>query len=84
MFGAMTIVCPSPYYHEGAWLSWAWLSTSLPMGSGELIPWFALPVCAAAHKSILVPAVGLQAFKIVTDLIGMCWVESIGVSAMSC
>lgn len=52
MFGAMTIVCPSPCYHDRAWLSWAWLSTSLPMGSGELIPWFALPVCAAAHKSL--------------------------------
>lgn len=74
--------CPSPSYHDGAWLSWAWLSTSLPMGSGELIPWFALPLCAAAHKSsFLVPAVGLQAFKTVTGLIGMFWVQSIGVSA---
>lgn len=43
--------CPSPCYHDGARLCWAWLSTSLPMGSGELIPWFAVPVCAAAHKT---------------------------------
>lgn len=38
-------------------------------------------VCSSLQESFLVPAVGLQAFKIVTGLIGMCWVQSIGVSA---
>jgi len=33
--------------HDGAPLSWRWLNTSLLMESGELIPCFALLVCAA-------------------------------------
>ena len=32
---------------DGALLSWRWLNTCLPMGSSELIPCFALPLCAA-------------------------------------
>lgn len=27
---------------DGALLSWRWLNTCLPLGSSELIPWFAL------------------------------------------
>ena len=32
---------------DGALLSWGWPNTCLPMGSGELIPCFALFVCVA-------------------------------------
>ena len=32
---------------DGAPLPWGWLSTRLPMGSGELIPLFALLACVA-------------------------------------
>ena len=32
---------------DGALLSWRWLNTRLPMGSGERIPYFALLACVA-------------------------------------
>lgn len=34
--------------HDGALLSWSWLTTCLPMGNSELIPWFTLLVCTAS------------------------------------
>ena len=37
----VTVMC------DGARLSWGWLSTCLPMGSGEWIPCFALLACPA-------------------------------------
>jgi len=38
--------------HDGALLSWAWRNICLPMGSGELIPWFALLVKVAFALTI--------------------------------
>ena len=38
--------------HDGALLSWRWLSACLPMGSSEWIPCFALLACAASALRI--------------------------------
>jgi len=46
-FRVMAFVFPANHYRDGAWLSWRWLNTCLPMGSSECIPSFALLACMA-------------------------------------
>ena len=47
MFEASAFAFPSHLRCDGALLSSGWLSTRLPMGRREGIPWFALLVCVA-------------------------------------
>ena len=42
MFGVMAFVFPITVTRDGALLSWGWLNTCLPMGSGEPFPCLAL------------------------------------------
>lgn len=47
-FAVKAFVFQVPGTCDGALLSWKWLYTCLPMGRGELIPCFALPVYVAS------------------------------------
>jgi len=51
---------------DGALLSWGWLNTCLPTGSGERIPRFALLVCTAFALPIKLPLSQRMSFLTLT------------------